>query len=213
MDLIYYVLFIYYCFNLLLHTFTDKKKTPTESIVKNATIERCTNGNFTHSEQECSKYFYCLNETWHERTCYYGTHWNRKLKICDDPDYAECDPNRTRPRRNFRKPKPDKLKKEGITKALLGAAVQREHILEATTSGKVCEPGQYQKRDCKFYMDCRRGKWVRMFCPQGTFWNEKINKCEDALRVPECTNFYNSKPSRIIRRTDIVYDNRPRYIF
>jgi hypothetical protein len=49
-----------------------------------------------------------------------------------------------------------------------------------------CRPGQYIRRDCKFYVDCYRGHWRRNFCSTDKYWNHVIKKCDDLHNVPEC---------------------------
>jgi hypothetical protein len=53
-----------------------------------------------------------------------------------------------------------------------------------------CRPGQYIRRDCKFYVDCYRGHWRRNFCSTDKYWNHVIKKCDDLHNVPECLELF-----------------------
>ena len=53
-----------------------------------------------------------------------------------------------------------------------------------------CRSGEFIRRDCKYYIDCYKGRWRRNFCPETKYWNHEIKKCDILENVPECLAMY-----------------------
>ncbi|CAK1580894.1 unnamed protein product [Parnassius mnemosyne] len=117
-------------------------------------------------ENDCSLFFYCVWGEKVQRSCPNSLHFNRKLQVCDWPQFAECTVN-------------------DITGIIL--LVSFLALFGIGYADNQCPKEQetnwqiellLKHEDCDKFYKCTLGQPIEMRCPGGLYFNTEISQCD-----------------------------------
>ncbi|XP_035675275.1 uncharacterized protein LOC118415011 [Branchiostoma floridae] len=134
--------------------------------------------------EDCTMYYDCSNGIAYHMECPDGLYFNEETDQCDNPANVDCGARRRQaPRRPTRRPVHGKKtsSSEGFS-------------CEGKPNGDYADP-----EDCTMYYDCSNGIAYHMECPDGLYFNEETDQCDNPANV-DCGARLRQTPSRPTRR-------------